>query len=391
MRSTRYFKREPIPGEVEPSVNWNKRGNVGLGVFEARDGRLVYFQREFEYHRARQEAVLQCEDDRDSMAKAVARWDAFELEEAIAKAGACAGVVRSRDEWETHEQGKAVAALPLFEVLRIGDSPPMPLSVGATRPLSGVRVLDLTRVLAGPTAAKSLAEHGADVLRVSSSRLPDDPTQAMDTGFGKRAADIDLQTTEGVEQLKELIAAADVFSQAFRPGTLAARGFGPEEVAAMRPGIVYLTLSAFAHEGPWRDRRGFDSIVQNVSGIALENGRDGRPRATPNPLDYCTGYLGAFGVLVALTRRATEGGSYLVRVSLAQTGHWLQTIPRVEQGLYESKPEELPQERIAEITMSERSPFGMLTHLAPVAQLSETPARWEHPCVPVGYNKPEWE
>src|SRR5262249_13358013 len=156
---------------------------------------------------------------------------------------------------------------------------------------------------------------------------------------------------------------------------LQARGLGPEDVAKLRPGIVYVSLCAFSHAGPWAGRRGFDSVVQNVSGIALENGKDGLPRATPNPLDYATGYLAAFGALVGLTRRATEGGSYLVRVSLAQTGRWIQNSPRVAKGSFEELPPELSEARNAEITMTEDSPFGLLTHLRPVAQLSETPGR----------------
>jgi crotonobetainyl-CoA:carnitine CoA-transferase CaiB-like acyl-CoA transferase len=390
MRSSRYLRIEPIPGQPEPAVNWNSRGGGGRRMYEARDGRWVYFQREFEYHRDRITGVLKCEDSEEGLDKAVAGWDAFELEEAVVTAGACAGVVRTAAEWSAHDQGKAVAGLPLLEVMRIGDSPPEALPAG-DRPLSGLRVLDLTRVLAGPTCARTLAEHGADVLRVSSSRLPDDPSQAIDTGHGKRGADIDLLTATGVDQLRGLIGGADVFSQAFRPGSLAARGFGPEAVAKLRPGIVYMSLSAFGHEGPWRDRRGFDSLVQAVSGIGDEFSVTRPPRSLPmNPLDYATGYMAAFGIMAALERRAREGGSYHVRVSLAQTGRWLTSQPRVDAERLAAAQNELPPERLASLMTETATPYGLLRHLKPIAWMSETPPRWDLPSVPLGHHKPEW-
>lgn len=390
MRSGFYLKIEPMPDQPAGDVTWNPRGKVGLGAFWTRDGRMVYLQRQFEYHRQRQEAVLNCEDERESMAAAIAQWDGQALEDAILAAGACAGLVRSEEEWRNHDQAKAIARLPLLEIEKIGDSPPEAWTAAPIRPLSGVRVLDLTRVLAGPTAGRTLAEHGADVLRIGSRDLLDDRTQAVDTGHGKRAAHLDLGNADDVSQLHELIREADVFSQAFRPGALEARGLGPEAVAKLRPGIVYVTLSAFGHEGPWANRRGFDSIVQNVSGIALANGKDGMPRATPNPLDYCTGYLAAFGAMVALQRRSVEGGSYRVRVSLAQTGHWIQGLPRLSDAEFSDRPTELPEERIRELTTTYEGPLGRVTHLRPVAQMSLTASDWEHPAVPIGFNKPVW-
>ena len=388
MRSSRYLKIEPIEGQPEPKVNWNKRGKVGLGVFRTRDDRLIYFQREFEYHRARMDAVLHCEDERESMAAAVRNWDGQDLEEAVIQAGACAGLVRTMDQWRQHPQGQALARLPLFDIVKIGDSLPEALTP-SSRPLSGIRVLDLTRVLAGPTAGRALAEHGADVLRISSSKLPDDPAQAIDTGHGKRGADLDLDTEEGMVTLRSLIREADVLSQAFRPRSFDARGLGPEAVAQMRPGIIYLTLSAFGHQGPWSSRRGFDSVVQAVSGIQMANASaEGQPRGFPNPLDYGTGYLAAFGVMVALGRRAREGGSYLVRVSLAQTGRWLQSLPRVAD--FRELPAELPEGRIASLSTETKSPYGLLRHLAPVAQMSATQPYWERPSVPLSHDRPEW-
>jgi crotonobetainyl-CoA:carnitine CoA-transferase CaiB-like acyl-CoA transferase len=391
MGSGRYTKVEPIEGLSPIDVVWNKRGNVGLGAFNTKDGRFVYLQREFEYHRKRQEEVLGCEDERDSMAAAIAQWEGQALEDAIVAAGACAGLVRSEEEWAAHPQGRALAKLPLMEIVKIGESEPEGFTANPERPLTGVRVLDLTRVLAGPTAARTMAEHGADVLRIGSKHLVDERMQAIDTGHGKRAAHLDLNVSADMARLNELIRGADVFSQAFRPGSLAKKGLAPEDIAKLRPGIVYVTLSAFGHEGPWASRRGFDSIVQNVSGIALANGKDGQPRATPNPLDYGTGYLAAFGMMAALRRRAREGGSYLVRVSLAQTATWIKSLPRLNAPEYEGLEAMLTGDRLAKWMTSYDGPLGRVSHLRPVAKLSKTESRWDLPAVPIGYNEPEWQ
>ena len=199
---------------------------------------------------------------------------------------------------------EAVAGQPLLEIERIGDSPPEPLPA-AERPLAGVRVLDLTRVLAGPTCARSLAEHGADVLKITAAHLPDSGLVELDTGIGKLSARLDLRTSAGVDVLRALARDADVFSQSYRPGALAARGFSPQALAALRPGIVCVSLSAWGGNGPWRERRGFDSIVQSVSGMALASGEGGKPQLLPvSAIDYVSGYLMAFGAMVALARRA---------------------------------------------------------------------------------------
>src|SRR4030095_7232474 len=248
--------------------------------------------------------------------------------EAIIAAKGAGGMARTQAEWARHPQGAAVAALPLMEIVRIGDSAPQPLPAG-DRPLSGIRVLDLTRVLAGPTCARTLAEHGADVLKITGAHLPNLGNQEYDTGHGKLSAHLDLREPKDVEILRGLVREGDVFSQGYRPGTLGARGFAPEALATLRPGIVIVSLCAFSHVGPWASRRGFDTVVQTVSGITSRQG-ELFPGAEPGPqfypvsaIDYLTGYLMAFGAIVALTRRAREGGSWLVRISLAQTGRWL--------------------------------------------------------------------
>lgn len=280
---------------------------------------------------------------------------------------------------------------PLLEILKIGDARPEPLPAG-TRPLSGVRVLDLTRVLAGPTCARTLAEHGADVLKISAAHLPDSGAIELDTGLGKLSAHLDLRTPLGVDTLRALLREADVFSQSFRPGTLAARGFSPEQAAQLRPGIVYATLSAWGNVGPWRDRRGFDSIVQTVSGMAYAQGTGSAPfapRLLPvSVIDYVSGYLMAYGAMIALARRTAEGGSWLVRVSLARTGKWI-----VDRGLvddFSCVPKELEPEELKMLLTETRAPQGLIQHLKPVLRLSETQPWWERPPVPLGASAAEW-
>ena len=390
MRSNQYLRHESTDAEPAPATDGARLSHLGNSIFPTGDDRWIYLHRGFAHHRARITSVLGCADDVESITRAVATWEASALEESVFAQGACAGKVRTYAEWNSEDQGQAVAALPLMEVLRIGESRPQPMPDG-DRPLAGVRALDLTRVLAGPTCARTLAEHGADVLRVGTDRLPHNEDQVIDTGHGKRSTVLDLTSAAGAAQLQALIRGADVFSQSYRPGSLAARGFSVDDVMALRPGIIYVSLSAFGHEGPWRNRRGFDTLVQTVSGIADEHAIDGRPRLQPvSVLDYVTGYLAAFGVMVALGRRAQEGGSYHVRVSLAQTGRWLTGLGRVAPDRVAAAPANLAPERLAALSMTSETPFGRLRHLAPVVQLSETPARWERPAVPLDHDEPRW-
>jgi crotonobetainyl-CoA:carnitine CoA-transferase CaiB-like acyl-CoA transferase len=255
-----------------------------------------------------------------------------------------------------------------------------------------VRVLDVTHVLAGPTCARTLAEHGADVLRIGPGSSGDRNPMQRDTGHGKRSAVLDLKSADGAATLRTLAGGADVFSQGYRPGALAGLGFSPEEVAALRPGIVYVSMSAFGTRGPWRDRRGYDSVVQSVSGFCDEVAVDGQPRFLPvSALDYVTGYLAAFGAQVALARRAAEGGSYHVQLSLAQTGRYLAGLPRTTPAERAGAAAELPAARLAELLTETDTPFGRLRHLAPTAIMSATPPRWDRPTVPMDHDSPVWE
>jgi crotonobetainyl-CoA:carnitine CoA-transferase CaiB-like acyl-CoA transferase len=387
LRSGHYMKL----GDGEVST----RRNSIMGVYPTKDGRWSYLHCNFPNHRAAALSVLGVAEDREAVARAVLNWNAADLEEAIIAAKGAGGMVRTHAEWAQHPQSAAIAALPLMEIVRIGDGPPEDLPQG-NRPLSGIRVLDLTRVLAGPTCARTLAEHGADVLKITGAHLPNLGYQEFDTGHGKLSAQLDLREQRDVETLRGLVREADVFSQGYRPGTLGMRGLSPEELAAIRPGLVYVSLCAFSHAGPWASRRGFDTVVQTVSGITSRQAEI-VPGKTPGPqfypvsaIDYCTGYLMAFGAMVALARRAREGGSWLVRISLAQVGKWIVDLGEVPEAAARDAPAEFsPAELESWSTMSE-TPSGRLRHLKPVVQLSETPPYWARPSVPLGYHQPVW-
>jgi len=387
LRSGHYMKLDGAPVSTER--------NTVMGVYPARRGRWSYLHCNFPNHRAAALEVLGVPEDREAVRKAVAGWDALELEEAIIAAKGAGGMVRTMDEWAKHPQAAAVASLPLMEIVEIGASPPEPLPDG-DRPLSSVRVLDLTRVLAGPTCARTLAEHGADVLKITAAHLPNIGYQEYDTGHGKLSAHLDLRQPKELETLHELIREGDVFSQGYRPGTLGDRGLSPEALAKLRPGIVYVSLCAFGHVGPWASRRGFDTVVQTVSGITHRQG-ELFPGAEPGPqfypvsaIDYLTGYLMAFGAMVALARRARQGGSWLVRISLAQTGRWLVGRGEVPERALKDVAKEFTRAELDRWTTTSETPAGRLHHLAPVVGLSETPPRWARPSVPLGYHEPAW-
>ncbi|RQR38441.1 CoA transferase [Burkholderia sp. Bp9142] len=362
------------------------------GFHDTRDGCWVQLHANFPHHLHGILDVLGCGPRRDDVAAAIRTWDGAALDTALAEAGLCAALIRTPDEWAAHDQARALASLPLFEIERIGDAPVEAIGRGEPdQPLAGVRVLDLTRIIAGPVAGRTLASHGAQTLLVNGPHLPNIASLVIDNGRGKRSTWIDLREAAGVATLRDLARDADVFLQAYRPGALAARGFSPQALAELRPGIVCVSVSAYGYAGPWSMRRGFDSLVQSASGIAWSEQHaahaDG-PRHLPcQALDHATGYLAAFGAMIALARRATEGGSWHVRLSLAQTGRWLQSFGVVPDGLH--APDLTPDDVRDRIDRT-ASPFGAIDAVRPAERLSATPPRFARPPVPLGTDEARW-
>lgn len=327
---------------------------------------------------------------REQVVQALQRWRAEDFEQAAADAGLVVAALRSFEQWDAHPQAAAVAAQPLLALQRLGDAPARPagapLAPGQL-PLQGLRVLDLTRILAGPVAGRTLAAYGADVMLVNGPQLPNIDAIA-DTSRGKLSVQIDLKTEAGRRTLRELVSQADVFLQGYRPGALAALGFGADELARLRPGLVIASLSAYGEAGPWGGRRGFDSLVQTATGFNHAEAQafgDARPRALPlQVLDYSAGFLLAFGVQAALLRRAVEGGSWQLRVTLARTGQWLRALGRTEGFAAVGKPD------LDAALETSASGFGSLRAVRHAARFSHLAPAWSRPAMPPGSHPPEW-
>jgi crotonobetainyl-CoA:carnitine CoA-transferase CaiB-like acyl-CoA transferase len=326
---------------------------------------------------------------REAVAAALQHWRAFEFEDAAASSGLVVAALRSFAEWDRHPQSAAVAQLPLVAIEKTGAAdliewPALPRDAG---PLHGLRVLDLTRILAGPVAGRTLAAYGADVLLVNAPHLPNIGAIA-DTSRGKLSALADLRSAAGREGLRAVLRDAHVFVQGYRPGALDAFGFGPREVAKVRPGIVVVSLSAYGEVGPWAGRRGFDSLVQTATGL---NHAEAQAAGVPQPkalpmqiLDMASGYLMAFGAQAALLRQQAEGGSWHVRVSLARTALWLRELGRVANGFAAPSPD------FTGLLQTQPSGFGALGAMCHAAEFSHTPAAWARPSMPPGSHALAW-
>lgn len=361
---------------------------AGQGVFPTRDGRYLYLLSGFPHIVERTLEVLGC--DADNLAEHVAARDAAELEARLVEAQLTGVVVKTPDEWRAHPQGRLLADSPAVIIEKIGDAPPRPVP-GGELPLNGVRVIDNTRVLAGPTIARTLAALGADVLHIGSPHVPDMSVAQADTGHGKRRAFVDLETADAQDALWNLIDDADIFSQSYRARSLARRGLSPEALAERRPGIIYISENAYGQFGSWQEKRGFDGNVQAASGIHYLQQRDPSQLGADGPAmalnDYGTGYWGAYGALEALRRRSEEGGSWHVKVALGQTAAWFLRLGTPHE-IFEADPNE--GYRLADQYSEDvESDYGTLTRLSFPIQFSEITPKWGRTVKP-GSHEPVW-
>ena len=338
------------------------------------------------HHRAAALGVLGCEGEREAVADAVARWRVDDLETAIVAEGGCAAALRSGEAWAAHDQGRAVAAEPLLITEAQGEGPDSAAG-RADRPLAGVRVLDLTRILAGPVATRFLAGYGADVLRIDPPGW--DETTIPEVVLGKRCARLDLKTAADLDQLKTLLGQADVFVHGYRADALDRLGLGAIERQALRPGLIDISLDAYGWSGPWRDRRGFDSLVQMSSGIAYAGmvaaGAD-KPISLPvQALDHATGYLMAAAAVRGLTERLRTGRGVTTRASLARTAALLVRYPATAApvALAPAAEDDFSRE-------TETSGWGPMKRLRPPLDIAGTPMRWALPAARLGSSPPLW-
>ncbi|KEA52993.1 acyl-CoA transferase [Mangrovibacter sp. MFB070] len=360
--------------------------------WKAADGRWLLPHTNLPHLEKRILDVLKCRSSVESVSDGVGKWNARELEEALAAVFACGGMVRTPDEWLEHPHGAYLASRPVVEITRVSDGAPEPLPEGDL-PVSGIKVLDLTRILAGPTAGLGFAEHGADVLMVTAPYLPQIPAFVRDTSHGKRSCFLDVDIPQQAQQLKALVGECDVFIDGYRPGRLEAHGFGVEELMKIRPGLIHITVNCFGSGGPFASRAGWDQVAQAVTGICHVEGQlngNGEPKLMPVfTCDFLTGFLATFGGLVALARRAREGGSYRVQVSLCQSAMLLQR--QGVQELFQHAPGRLTAAEFEELAVcDEATGYGGLKSLGPVLRMSETPCQWQCPPPLLGSDKPIW-
>lgn len=357
------------------------------GFYEAANGRWVFLHGNFPHLRDGVLALLGVTDVED-VAQAVRTRDPFELEALGIAKGLCVAAVRTRAEWQAEAQCDAIDALPVIEFDRLGDGDPRS-SVSGNQPLAGIRMLDLSRVIAGPMAGRTIAEFGGEVLLVSGPGLPSIESLVIDTGFAKRSTTLDLASPGDRETFQSLIAESDIFLDAYRPGSLPGKSYDKATLAALRPGLVHIDLDAFSRSGPWATRRGYDSLVQATVGMCWDG--ESPPENLPcQPLDYLTGYLGALAGMIGLIRR-TEQGGWAGRLSLARTAQWMwSTYDRLGPQLdAPSTRPSIDEARSLGYLAPYDTAFGAIEALR--SPLQSPGWCWPSPPAPLGSHTPAWK
>ncbi|MCU1684712.1 MAG: biosynthetic enzyme [Amycolatopsis sp.] len=341
------------------------------------------------------EKLLDTPDDQERVAAAIARWKGHELEEAAAEAGVVMPMLRTTAELLSEPQYRDVLAdLPLIEITKIGDSAPEPLDADVEDPLSGVRALGMGHVIAGAGTGRALALHGADVLNLwRPDELEHDNTYAT-ANVGVRSSVVDPYSADGAAQIQGLLAGADVFYANRRPGYLDKIGLSAEQAAFARPGIIHATASLNGPRGPWADRVGFDQTAGSLTGMMYLEG-DGETPALPPILvvnDYIVSWLLAAGITEALARRATDGGSYRVHVSLTRAALWILSLGVFDKAYATETAgsNELHAYHDPE-TFTADTPLGTYQGVTEQVRMSATPGRYRTVLVPRGSSRPEWD
>ncbi len=368
--------------------------NAATGFYQSADRRWLYLHGGFPHLAHRTFDLLNARDERLSVLEAVAKWNALALEEALAYLALSGAVVRSEGEWTRSLPGR-LAVSPIV-LTKVASGPPVQLLESAA-PLGGLKVLDLTRVVAGPVCTEILASHGAEVLAITAERLPAAGDLELPYAAGKRRTTLDLAQPSAAETLRRLARHADVFVNSYRPGALTGLGFSPASLAHIAPGMITVSISAYGLEGPWAERRGWEETTQAATGLAAEQGafaaaRRG-PKAGAQPdlipaavLSTVTGVLGAAGAMAAMRRRIREGGSWHVQVSLAATAAWLSSLGRIDAA---SVPEAWdPLAGLDQYLQSCETKDGWFEFLGPVVRMPKTPPRGGH--LPDGVVSPLW-
>ncbi|MFL1550329.1 CoA transferase [Pseudomonas sp. D47] len=340
------------------------------------------------HHRAAAERVLGKVNDRAEMASNVATWNAAELEQAIVEAGGCAAQMRSWQAWQTHPQGLAVNTEALVQRQTFDPTTDKPWLGSVARPLAGIKVLDLTRVLAGPVASRFLAGLGADVLRIDSPTW-NEPGVVPEMTLGKRCARLDLKSPEGRQVFESLLKSADILFHGYRADALEQLGYTAAKLQTLAPGLIDVSLNAYGWSGPWRNRRGFDSLVQMSSGIA-DAGMAWKHADKPVPLplqalDHATGYLMAASAIQALSERLNTGRGGAARLSLARTAKLL-----VEAGQVPEQPTLRAEEPSDQGVVEEQTAWGLAHRLLAPVSISGTPLQWDLPAGELGSHRAQW-
>jgi hypothetical protein len=340
------------------------------------------------HHRAAAERVIGAQGSKEAVARAVATWDKTELESAVVEAGGCAAEMRTSTAWARHPQGEAVAREPLIQIELTDPVATPKWPVPAARPLQGLRVLDLTRVLAGPVASRFLAGYGANVLRIDPPGW-DEPGVVPEVTLGKRCARLDLRQARDRAIFQALLSTADVLLHGYRPGALDGLGLDPATRRRLSPGLIDVGLDAYGWSGPWAKRRGFDSLVQMSTGIADAGMRRfNAEQPTPLPvqaLDHATGYLMAATAIRGVVRRLRYGGGIEARLSLARTAKFL-----VDHGSDHQEPLMLAETEADRSPPIEATDWGDAQRIAPPTQVCGAPMGWNHPARRLGSGVPQW-